>query len=331
MHFMMAMHHFMTSVHHGFVAAAAFDRRIWTELFVDPGDCRRTIILAGTGRSGTTWVQNIIYCAASCRVMFEPFHSHKIPLLTEWNYRQYLRPDDRTQKFLVPAARILSGNIRNTWIDQFNRTHLVRRRLVKDIRANLILSWIHSHFPDIPIVLLLRHPCAVARSKLALGWDTHLEDFLCQQDLIEDYLQPFVSDIRSASDPFDKHVFMWCIENYVPLRQFSPGEIHVAFYEQFCMDPQNEARSLLQHLGYPYRPEVLSMISKPSAMSRPDSAIVAGGSVLDSWRKRIGPRQIDRATEILGLFGLDRIYGAASSPLVSGNEALQVMGRNSIH
>jgi hypothetical protein len=326
MHFMMSAHSAMVSIHHALVAAAAFDRRAWRELFIDPGDYRRTIMLVGTGRSGTTWIQNIIACEVSCRVMFEPFHSHKLSLLEAWNYRQYLRPEQRGQKFLAPADQILSGQVRNTWIDQFNQAHLVRRRLVKDIRANLILKWIRCQFPEIPIILLLRHPCAVARSKLALGWDTHLEDFLRQQDLVEDYLQPFVSEIRGASDQFDKHIFMWCIENYVPLRQFSPGEIYVAFYEHFCMDPQGEARSLLRHLGYPFRPEALAMITKPSAMSRADSAIIAGGSVLDSWRKHIDSRHITRANEILGLFGLDRIYGADSSPLVRGNEALRIMG-----
>src|SRR5262249_55955888 len=154
--------------------ASAFDRRVWKALYIDPGDYRRTILLAGTGRSGTTWIQDIITRAVACRVMFEPFNPRKISLLTEWSCRQYLRAGQWAPQFLAPAARILSGQIRDIWIDQFNQTHVVRRRLVKDIRVNLILRWIRSHFPEIPIVLLLRHPCAVASSKLALGWKTLL-------------------------------------------------------------------------------------------------------------------------------------------------------------
>jgi hypothetical protein len=259
--------------------------------------------------------------------MFEPFHPDRNPLLKAWNCRQYLRPDERAEKYLQPASRILSGQIRDVWIDQFNRAHLVRARLVKDIRANLVLRWIRSRFPEIPIILLLRHPCAVARSKLALGWDSSLEHFLRQPDLIDDHLYPFVSDMRAASDPFDKHIFMWCVENYVPLRQFSSGEIHVAFYERLRSNPQDEARSLLRHVGYPFRPKVLSSIDKPSVMSRAGSAILAGGSVLESWRRHIDSRQIDRANEILDLFGLNRIYGAGTLPVASGDDALRVMKR----
>jgi hypothetical protein len=32
----------------------------------------------------------------------------------------------------------------------------------------------------------------------------------------------------------------WCIENYVPLKQFKRGEIHLAFYESFCERPESE-------------------------------------------------------------------------------------------
>jgi hypothetical protein len=133
--------------------------------------------------------------------------------------------------------------------------------------------------------------------------------------------------MRAASDPFDKHIFMWCVENYVPLRQFSSGEIHVAFYERLRSNPQDEARSLLRHVGYPFRPKVLSSIDKPSVMSRAGSAILAGGSVLESWRRHIDSRQIDRANEILDLFGLNRIYGAGTLPVASGDDALRVMKR----
>lgn len=106
-------------------------------------------------------------------------------------------------------------------VDRFNESFLVRRRLVKEIRANVLLPWLHSVFPDVPIVLILRHPCAVALSRLSLRWGTTLDDFLSQPALMDDYLHPIEADIRGATEPFDRHIFMWCIENYVPLRYFA--------------------------------------------------------------------------------------------------------------
>jgi hypothetical protein len=41
-------------------------------------DFRNTIFLAGTGRSGTTWLSNIINYKNEYRYMFEPFQSKKV-------------------------------------------------------------------------------------------------------------------------------------------------------------------------------------------------------------------------------------------------------------
>lgn len=99
----------------------------------------------------------MISSGSGWRLIFEPFHSRKIDFLRDWNYRQYLRPGDRDQRFAEPATRILTGKLRHPLVDRFNGSFLARRRLVKEIRANVLLPWLHSAFPEISIVLLLRH------------------------------------------------------------------------------------------------------------------------------------------------------------------------------
>ena len=258
----------------------------------------------------------------SFRVMFEPFHSLKIDSIREWNYRQYIRSDNRDDKFLRPAQAILSGRIKHTWVDRFNRKVVARRRLIKDIRANLLLKWIKCTFPEIPIILLLRHPCAVANSKLKLGWDTHLNDFLIQEELMEDFLNPFKNEIEDVKDIFDKYIFMWCIENYVPLRQFNDGEILIVFYENLCDNAPKQVEDILSFIGVEFSSKVLKVVAKPSALSQKDSAIRSGGDLVDSWRTNISNQQIKRAVEILELFGLQTIYGEGDRPLLSGKEVL---------
>jgi len=293
------------------------------KLIIDFGDYRRTVFLAGTGRSGTTWVQEVINYDNSFRIMFEPFHSLKIPLLKGWNYLQYLRPDSLDDKFQESAKIILNGNIRHTWIDYNNRRLIARKRLIKDIRANLFLKWIKQNFPEIPIILLLRHPCAVTNSKIIRGWDTHLSDYLMQEELMTDFLNPFKNEIESAVVTFDKHIFMWCIENYIPLKQFNKGEVFVTFYENICTNPQKEISTILSFLGEDSLPKTFDNFSSPSFQSRKDSTIMTGTNLINSWRKNVSQEQIDRVIEILQIFGLDQIYGESDLPLVSGDDALK--------
>lgn len=304
--------------------STAIARRVLSRVYVDGGNYRNTTFLAGTGRSGTTWVEDIINFRQDHRILFEPFHSKEVPQLAHWNYRQYLRPTESEERYLGPARKILQGRIRNAWVDQYNTKHLVSRRLVKDIRANLILRWIHAHFPEIPLVLLLRHPCAVASSKLLLGWKTHLTDFTSQRELVDDHLAPYLDVLASARDDFDRHILLWCVENLVPLRQFAAGEIHVCFYEHLCLEPEREARALSTYLRRDFDPSLIPRMSTPSALSMQHSAILKGENVVDSWRKRIEPAQVERAVELLRVFGLDRLYGAGSLPRVRGEDALDV-------
>jgi hypothetical protein len=256
--------------------------------------------------------------------MFEPFHSKRVKLLNEWNYRQYLRSENRDRKFLEPATRILNGQIRNEWVDRFNRKRIAKKRLIKDIRANLLLKWIKINFPEIPIILLLRHPCAVACSRLRCKWGTHLPEFLIQKELMVDFLEPFGKTIEGVNDIFDRHIIMWVVENYVPLRQFRKGEILVVFYENICKNPEKEITAIFEFVGARLSPGVIRAVGKPSSQSGKDSAIFSGEDLISSWRKRVGGKQIARAMEILQLFGFEAIYGDGDLPLVSGEEALEV-------
>jgi hypothetical protein len=283
-----------------------------------------SIFLAGSGRSGTTWTEEIIDANGSYRILFEPFHAHLIPLVQHFNYRQYLRPDNQDPQFLDPAKHILSGKIRHPWIDKFNQTILPRKRLIKDIRANLILRWIKQQFPEIPIILLMRHPCAVASSKLALGWETHLGDFLNQPELMEDFLAPFETLLTTTQEPFEKHILMWCVENYVPLKQFQLGEIYLLFYEQLCQEPEHILPSLFQFIHEPLSSTVMNQIKKPSMLSRKESAIHSGQPILDTWKSQLSEETIQRAIALLHHFGLDQIYTDDLMPKVSAHTCLNL-------
>jgi len=287
----------------------------------DP-DYRNSIFLAGTERSGTTWVSDIINYKKEYRYIFEPFWPDKVDICIKFRPQQYLRPENQDSYFIEAAEVILSGKIRNSWTDKYHRRFIANKRLIKDVRANLFLKWMHSHFPEMPIILLMRHPCAVASSQLRHKHrvPSLKQEFLSQEELMEDFLNPFRKEIEKAQrqTDFEKRIFRWCIQNYVPLKQFKRGEIHLAFYENFCEKPRSEIDRLFSFLGKSYDEAVFAKLRKPSPQSRADSAIISGGSLIDSWRKHVTDEQIRRAVEILSLFGLDRIYSQDSMPNTDG-------------
>ena len=291
-------------------------RQAYLDLFPD---YRRSILLTGTGRSGTTWVSHIINFRNDFRYMFEPFHPKFVPACKPFLQPQYLRTEDASLEFLQAARRILSGQVRGAWVDKYNACMFPTRRLIKDIRTNLLLKWMHIHFPEVPIVLLLRHPCAVANSRIKKKFTSDLGVYLGQPDLVNDFLSPFVPLLEDATEPFEQHVLRWCIESFIPLKLFSPTEICVLFYETLCTQPEVEIGRLFSYLKLPFdqrlRQRVLQTFQAPSPEVRKESAIFTGSSLVAAWQREVDEKNVCRTVEILNIFGLNELYTENPMPV----------------
>lgn len=299
-------------------------RRLSSPLHLDfGGDHRDTVFVAGSGRGGTTWLaEMILRLDGGYRYVFEPFFPARVPLARPFGYRRYVRPGDQPPELLDSANRVLSGWTRGPWTDRFNRRLVARRRLVKEIRANLFLGWLAVNFPQMPVILLLRHPCAVALSRMKLGWRSRLEEFAAQPDLVEDFLSPVLEETRLSTE-FERHVFAWCVENLVPLTQLGRGQAHLVFYENLCQSPEEELRGIFEYLGSGPVKVPTEALRSPSAQSREESAVISGGDRIQGWQSELSGDQTRRATQILAAFGLDAVYG--DSPLPDTRAAWRIL------
>lgn len=281
-------------------------------------DIENSVFLCGSPRSGSTWVEEILNFDQQYRLMFEPFHPKKVAEVKEWGYRQYFSTSHKNAVDTEAATKILSGQIKNMWVDQFNSKRIVKQRLVKEVRAGLMLDWLHSLFPKMPIVFVIRHPFAVTQSRVNLNWNMNLNMYLEQDQLVNDYLEPFVDLIGTAQNLWEKQLFSWCIENYVPLKQFDAASgIHVVFYETLYSHPESEVPRLLNYVGKEVNEKVFLQHQKPSAMVRPGASIETGKTPVTNWQKQVSPEQLERAYFILKQFGLDTLYSEQGIPNVA--------------
>jgi len=180
----------------------------------------------------------------------------------------------------------------------------------------LMLGWIRQHFPRVPIVCLMRHPCACAASRIRQGWRlVESEEFLKQEALMTDHLAPYADAIGRAEGAFQRTMIDLCVQNFVPFRQLSKGDVYLAFYENICMDPATELRKIYAFLKKPFDESVLKRLDRPSTTSRKTSAeshrFDRVGSI-DGWRKVVSASELSFAQNAMRMFGLDQIYGDRS-------------------
>ena len=232
--------------------------------------------MAGTGRSGTTWLSRIIGSQLSARVMFEPFHSRYVPEFGGFHYFQYMRPEADNERLHAYCERVLSGRIRDRWIDREVDVIRPQFRIVKEIRMNLFLRWFSIRFPDVPLLFVVRHPCAVVASRMQWGWgsDSDLASFLVQPALVEDFLADKMDIIEGARTEAQKHALVWCISNLVPLRQFAGTELPVFPYERMVDRPEEEVPRLFGAIGQDYAPSVFKALRRPSSSTAAGSAVM---------------------------------------------------------
>lgn len=288
-------------------------------------DTRKSMMVAGTARSGTTWVAEIVSSQIPCRVMFEPFHARCVSAFSQFNYFQYMRPGSANDELFAYCQRVFSGNIRHSWIDREVEIIFPQFRVIKEIRANLFLKWIREHFPEMPVVFVVRHPCAVVLSRMQLDWatDVDVEPFLSQEELVNDFLSDKMDIIRNAKTPEQKHAIVWCISNLVPLRQFDLNELNVIFYENLCARPEVEIPRIFEVIGHEYKNTVFASMDRPSRTSTRSSAVMTGDDKVTQWKRILSPKQIDDILSVVEAFGLDHIYGDSFTPDVKAQYAFQ--------
>jgi hypothetical protein len=254
--------------------------------------------------------------------MFEPFNPRMVGAYSQFQYFQYMRPDNPDEALRGYCRRILTGAIRDAWIDREVDVLRQRYRVIKDIRANLMLRWLHRQFPEVPMLLLVRHPCAVVASRMKLGWatDSDIVSFTSQPDLVQDFLADRMRAIETANTEEAKHAVIWCVSNLVPLVQFAGTGLMVVHYEDLCTRPHAEFSRIFAQLGIDYHDSVFDDLAAPSMTSRAGSEIVTGGDRLADWSKVLSAGQVRNVLEVVDRFGLSYLYGESAVP---GSRAAQ--------
>jgi hypothetical protein len=322
-------------------------RPLWNHVrsasVIDPDPAvARTLFLSSGARTGSTWASEVINFDNDFRYLFEPF-SMVVPLRPSWaptlepdDRLRYIRPSCDDADLKAQAELVLSGRFRHPEVDQYNYNSRVvfNRRLVKETKSNLFLKWLHQTFPEMKSILLLRHPIPTVLSRLYKKSETDAGErtaeyrrlMFGQPDLVADHLAPFRDVLERADTVIEQRLAVWCAQNYVPLRQFKTGEIHVMFYESLCVDPEGELQRLAAYLGEELSEakldRALRRVRRPSSTIHRDvKEFPDGRDVISRWQKEANDEHLAAAKKLLSAFGLDKIYGEDPMPRLAPSQA----------
>ncbi len=286
------------------------------------------VLLAGSGRSGSTWLADVISSLTGMRVIFEPLlpnmydevsgkfiftksdHPEKEGKNKE--FRLFIKDDAEANALTDSLQNVFFGKIpRNEWRDRRLKKLNYHGRIIKEIRANLILPFISANFQKIDIICVLRHPCAVVSSQFYLGWKHDMDEILSQKDLLDYLPTRFIELAHSLNTDIEKLAFRWALENYIPLTQLPPGACTYISYEHLVINDPSEWEILEKSIGITKADtDKMKLFNIRGMTLKNKSELKDSKKLISGWREKLASSEQDSIMKVITAFGLNDIYTA---------------------
>jgi hypothetical protein len=299
-----------------------------------------TIVVAGSPRSGTTWLSEIIRELSGYKLLDEPLSktsSILVQHIKDLDWRPYVSENEQAEEIRKALNNALKGRAGRSHMWRFQSEtpmlrlleHISQRKLVaKIIRANRMLPWLTSQFALRAVVSIFRHPCAVVASQVQYqpGWrnagrssESVLETAFCGKvpGRIVKQFGDTLSQVEST------HTFLtavWCIDTYMALERTIHAPRVITTYEDLVRHPDEETRRIFDFLDTEVPYGVEKRLRRPSDSAAEDLKISDTEAQLSKWRDALNEAQIREIMQVVEGFGLNDIY---SESLYPNTEALR--------
>jgi hypothetical protein len=310
--------------------------------------------IAGSGRSGTTWVQDAVATANCLRPVFEPLNPYASQI--GWKYAlRALNPDEthadlkvflddvfagkrarlwtryrRQWRWFLPRSAELrmasrGPNVLNRWarfareVPRLAHMASMDSPLVKCIWSNLLLGWLSRRY-DCRLVLIVRHPGAVIESELRNKWNAQFAVDRFRNDATFDVMTGgrYRGLLEKNLAPIEGLAVRWLVENQWNIEQATKLPITVVHYEHLSSQSDAAWKRVCDALDLQRAPDKKT-ISRPSQQSaQHGSAAGTQGEAGPRWQSSLTSEQKGRIQEVLSAGRCDLYSMDSHHPRDSG-------------
>jgi hypothetical protein len=313
----------------------------------------RTTFIAGAGRCGTTWLGKLLDSSSRVFYKHEPDNpslpwfrgipsrlepidendSHRDHFASAieqafWSHGlQFIQEPYFPKVFLRHRALALFNyslrGFRKFGITEVSAVTLPRcmfrddtrniHLVIKSVRSNLRLAWIHRHFPHFRIVLLIRHPGGYLgswlRARNEQGWTGFGERQRLDSTVLpfsrpehQTYLEAY-----EQGSPFERELIYWIVANEIPLLELRRSPVFkVVVYEELCAEPERVLREVYEHSGIPFGEQTLRFVKASTSKQKEGFHDVFKDPkfVANRWHDELTTEQIETVERYLAATSL---------------------------
>ncbi len=315
----------------------------------------RQVFVFGSGRSGTTWVQDAIAESNGLGTVFEPLHPQAVRGAYEFANR-YVRAEETCAELRVFLDGIIEGTNAGLWPGlrtrpdrlfphprtiltkrgikdtavQYRRTYrrwlIYRRqvglpRVIKFIRANLLARWMQREY-GYRSAIIVRHPCAVLASVCRRSGQEWNKRSIRQ--LLDRYLdQPkLVQDYLASVAPQLADLKSMAEVHTaiwcienVPHLERSGHDPHLAFYENLVTRQEGAWDNLVTALQLSNVPDEQTLERPSQQASYQMGQKASAEKLVLSWQSYLSEQQQDDVHRVLEIFGVSAYSVDSAMPI----------------
>jgi hypothetical protein len=294
----------------------------------------RRVVILGFGRSGTTWLADIISRVLGKLVLFEPLHPSVTERSEELSYRRVVAREDSLwlKQYILS---VLKKRHRKPWlmrnhvpvrIEDINPTFLdylwqeCGIAGFKEIRLNLSIPWlVQQDFGS--ILFVIRDPRAVVASILnrpnfwEFGWpgtyDLIVSNVLDETALAHHPVRSHADVMRRARSDVERIAVLWALSHAIAIDDCERYGIPVIRYEDIYRAPFDTVRQVIKACHLDAKPIHPSYVFSPSlTTNRTFHGIYSMDQKIERsdfsvfWERTLSVHQCSAITDIVHEFGL---------------------------
>lgn len=275
------------------------------------------ILVIGNGRSGTSWIGEVLGKAPQTLYYREPCHPRRNGLgndSADHIWTRYVRPEEDDPYFESALNLALNGHF---WQgcgyglrDYQARFTTQPRIIIKEVASFLSLAWLASKW-NLQILVVVRHPGAYAASVRNLSQDSaeinRLALLCANSKLADDHIAHLLEHLSRLNTPLEASVGAWAVRNLCMLETINQiPNIKLIHYESIAENPVQGFEKLYLSLGLKYSQEVAEHVRMRSSSTSDGlfSTSRISRDRVDAWKKELNEQEKTAVRRTLEPFNL---------------------------
>lgn len=271
------------------------------------------IFVVGHGRSGTTWIANVLAQASGAIYYHEPCRPRREfggGINTWFKYLRPSTPDREFEAYLDPAFKglILERGPRFSLRVCLRRLLPGYQIIVKEVAAMMSTEWVWDRYEP-KILVITRHPCGVCASEHNKRTPTteSVRAILDNEQLVEAHLGDYVELLKSAREPYEIYGAVWGARHRVLYDQYKRNPSwKVASYEQVARDPVKGFKALYAQFDLRWSKRVESFLSQTTTSHVEGLYEIKRytARTYNRWKEIMEQKEVDQVRAFVQPFGL---------------------------